>query len=76
MMPVYLAEIEMLAENDPLLLERFKVVNKKEVVPFILCSWHRHSIGKCQQIVEGLVGITLNQSSRNKFFLMSPHMTR
>ena len=56
MMPVNLAEIEMLTENDPLLMEEFEGGN-----------W---------VVRGGLVGITLNQSSRNKFFLVSSHMAR
>ena len=72
MMPLYLAEIEMLAENDPLLLEEFEggnwVVNKNEVVPFCAVGTDTalENVNRSLKVRGGLVGITLNQSSHGK----------
>ena len=82
MIPGYLAEMEKLAETDPLLLEEFEkgnwVVNKNQVVPFCAVGTDTalENVNRSLKVRGGLVGITLNPSARNKFFLVSPHMAK
>ena len=81
-MPLYLAEMESLEHNDPLIHEEFMsgnwVVNKNDVVPFcaIGVDTALENVNRSLKVNGGLVGITLNPSARNKFFLVSPYLTK
>ena len=81
-MPLYLAEMESLGHKDPLIHEEFMsgnwVVNKNDVVPFcaIGVDTALENVNRSLKVNGGLVGITLNPSARNKFFLVSPYLTK
>lgn len=74
MIPLYLAEMQMLPESDPDIFEEFLkgdwVVNKNPQVPFCaLGADHAlEQVNRSMKVSGGLVGITLNPHARTKFF--------
>lgn len=82
MIPLYLAEMQALQQSDPEIYREFLegnwVVNKNPHVPFCaLGADHAlEHINRSMKVSGGLVGITLNPSARNKFFLIAPELAR
>ena len=82
MIPIYLAEMESLNESDPDIVEEFQqgnwVVNKNSDTSFCaLGADHAlEHINRSMKVSGGLIGITLNPSARNKFFLIAPELAR
>ena len=82
MIPLYLAEMQMLPESDPDIFEEFLkgdwVVNKNSQVPFCaLGADHAlEQVNRSMKVSGGLVGITLNPHARTKFFLIAPELAR
>ena len=80
MIPPYLAEMEELPRTDPEIYSEFLsgnwVVNKNQVVPFcaIGADHGLEQVNRSMKVTGGLVGITLNQAARTKFFLIAPEM--
>lgn len=80
MIPLYLAEMKKLKETDPDIWTQFVngnwVVNKK-CNPFcaIGADHALEHINRWLKVSGGIVGITLNENARNRFFLVSPHFT-
>ena len=80
MVPLYLAEMDSLPETDPDVYAEFLsgnwVVNKNTNIPFCaLGADHAlEHVNRSMKVHGGLVGITLNQTARNKFFLTAPEM--
>lgn len=80
MVPLYLAEMDSLPETDPDVYAEFLsgnwVVNKNTNIPFCaLGADHAlEHVNRSMKVRGGLVGITLNQTARNKFFLTAPEM--
>ena len=80
MVPMYLAEMDSLPATDPDVYAEFLsgnwVVNKNSNIPFCALGAD-HSIehvNRSMKVHGGLVGITLNQTARNKFFLIASEM--
>ena len=82
MIPIYLAEMESLNESDPGIVEEFQqgnwVVNKNSDTSFCaLGADHAlEHINRSMKVSGGRIGITLNPSARNKFFLIAPELAR
>jgi len=82
MIPLYLAEIESLKNDNPLFYEEFRsgtwAVNKNSMVPFcsIGADHALEQINRSMKVPGGLVGITLNPAVRAKFFLISRELAR
>ena len=80
MVPLYLAEMDSLPATDPDVYAEFLsgnwVVNKNSNIPFCaLGADHAlEHVNRSMKVHGGLVGITLNQTARNKFFLIAPEM--
>ena len=82
MMPLYLAEMKSIEKSDPDLYKEFMdgnwVVNKNGKVPFcaIGADTGLEHINCYMKVNGGLVGITLNEAARTKFFLIAPELAR
>ena len=82
MIPVYLAEMSSLNEADPEIYEEFIqgnwVVNKNAQVPFCAVGADNalEHINRSMKVCGGLIGITLNEAARTKFFLIAPELAR
>ena len=82
MIPVYLAEMQMLHESDPEIYEEFKqgnwVVNKNSCVPFceIGADNALEHVNGSMKVTGGLVGIMLNPTARTKYFMIAPKLAR
>lgn len=82
MIPVYLAEMQMLHASDPEIYEEFKqgnwVVNKNSCVPFCTIGADNalEHVNRSMKVTGGLVGITLNPTARTKYFLIAPELAR
>ena len=80
MMPLYLAEMSSLPTTNPDVHAEFLsgnwVVNKNSTVPFCALGADHglEHINLSMKVSGGLVGITLNQAARTKFFLIAPEM--
>ena len=80
MVPLYLAEMDSLPKTDPDVYAEFLsgnwVVNKNTNIPFCaLGADHaREHVNRSMKVHGGLVGITLNQTAQNKFFLIAPEL--
>ena len=80
MIPVYLAEMSSLKESDPEIYEEFIqgnwVVNKNAKVPFCAVGADNalEHKNRSMKVSGGLVGITLNEAARTKFFLIAPEL--
>ena len=78
MVPLYLAEMDSLPATDPDVFAEFLsgnwVVNKNSNIPFCaLGADHAlEHVNRSMKVQGGLVGITLNQTARNKFFSLLP----
>jgi len=74
MIPLYLAGMESLKSDDPLLYEEFHsgtwIVNKNATVPFcsIGADCALEQINRFMKVACGLVGITLNPADLTKNF--------
>lgn len=82
MMPVYLAEMASLEKSDPEVYREFLdgnwVVNKNANVPFcaVGADTGLEHINRSMKVTGGLVGITLNEAARTKFFLIAPELAK
>lgn len=82
MIPLYVAEMASLESSDPEIYGEFItgnwVVNKNKVVPFCAVGGDTalEHLNRSMKVSGGLVGITLNESARAKFFLISPELAR
>ena len=82
MIPLYLAEMQVLPESDPEIYGEFLdgnwVVNKNPKTPFCALGTDNalEHINRSMKVSSGLVGITLNPSARAKFFLIAPELAR
>ena len=82
MIPLYLAEIASLETSDPEIYAEFIqgnwVVNKNLSVPFCALGADHglEHINRSMKVTGGLVGISLNPSSRSKFFLIAPELSK
>ena len=82
MIPLYLAEMQVLPESDPEIYGEFLdgnwVVNKNPNTPFCALGADNalEHINRSMKVSGGLVGITLNPSARAKFFLIAPELAR
>lgn len=80
MIPLYLADMASLEASDPQIYQEFMngnwVVNKNEEVPFcaIGADTALEHLNRSMKVSGGLVGITLNESARAKFFLIAPEL--
>ena len=80
MIPVYLADMSSLKESDPEIYEEFIqgnwVVNKNAQVPFCAVGADNalEHKNRSMKVSGGLVGITLNEAARTKFFLIAPEL--
>ena len=82
MIPVSLAEMQLLKESDPDIYQEFKrgnwVVNKNPHVLF--CSLGADNalelVNRSMKVSGGLIGITLNTNARSKYFLIAPELAR
>ena len=78
MIPLYLAEMNSLPTTDLEVYAEFLsgdwVVNKNPTVPFCALGLdHRlKHVNRSMKVSGGLVGITLNQAARTKFFSSLP----
>ena len=82
LMPLYLADIELLRQSDPDIYQEFMkgnwVVNKNRCVAFcsVGADHALEHINRSMKVAGGLVGITQNEYARSKFFLISPELAR
>ena len=82
MIAVYLAEMSSLSEADPEIYEEFIqgnwVVNKNAQVQFWAVGADNalEHIKRSMKVSGGLIGITLNEAARTKFFLIAPELAR
>ena len=80
MMPLYLAEMDSLSTTDPDVYAEFLsgnwIVNKNSSIPFCALGADHglEHVNRSMKVSGGLVGITLNQIARTKFFLIAPEM--
>ena len=83
MIPVYLAEMQMLSESDPEIYAEFKqgnwVVNKKYLYVSFCAVGPVNAlehINWSMKVSGRLVEITFNPSARTKYFLIAPKLAR
>ena len=82
MIPMNLAEMSSLNEADPEIYEELIqanwVVNKNAQVPFCAVGADNalEHINRSMKVSGGLIGITLNEAARTKFFLIAPELAR
>ena len=82
MIPLYLAEMEVLPTSDPELYEEFLtgnwVVNKNQESAFCAVGADNalEHLNRKMKVSGGLVGITLNPNARVKFFLIAPELSQ
>jgi len=82
MIPLYLAEMASLEETAPDIYQEFSngnwVVNKNKNVPFcaIGADHALEHVNRSMKVSGGLVGITLNEAARTRFFLIAPEMAK
>ena len=80
MMPLYLAEIDSRPKTDPDVYAEFLsgnwVVDKNSNLPFCALGADHglEHVNRSMKVSGGLVGTTLNQAARTKFFLITPEM--
>lgn len=80
LMPLYISEMLSLETTDPDIWEEFVkgnwVVNKN-VIPFcaIGADHALEHINRWMKVSGGIIGITLNDVARARFFLVSPHLS-
>ena len=81
MVPLYLAQMRELQTNDPEVWAEFQdgnfVVNKN-AIPFCAIGPDHaiEHVNRWMKVSGGLVGITLNESARTRFFLIAPELAR
>lgn len=82
MIPVYLAEMEVLKNTEPDIYQEFQkgnwVVNKNGKVSFCAVGADNalEHINRAMKVSGGLIGITLNPAARKKYFLIAPELAR
>ena len=82
MIPVYLAEMEIVQGTDPEIYQEFQngnwVVNKNEKVAFCAVGADNalEHVNRSMKVSGGLIGITLNPSARTKYFFIAPELAR
>ena len=81
MIPVYLADMKRLKESDPDIWNEFErgnfVVNKSNVPFCAIGADHGiEHVNRSMKVSGGLVGITLNEAARSRFFLVAPELSR
>ena len=82
MIPLYLAEMEIVKETDPEIYQEFQngnwVVNKNAKVPFcaVGADHAQEHVNRSMKVSGGLIGITLNPTARTKYFLIVPELAR
>lgn len=82
MIPVYLAETEIVKETDPEIYQEFQndnwVVNKNAKVAFCAVGADNEleHVNRSMKVSGGLIGITLNPTARTKYFLIAPELAR
>jgi len=82
MIPLYFSEMKSLPDTDPDIYDEFRngnwVVNKNSQVSFCCLGADNglENINHSMKVGGGLVGITLNPSTRAKFFLIAPELAR
>ena len=82
MIPVYLAEMQVLPDSDPEIYHEFQqgnwVVNKNDDVSFCGIGGDNalEHLNRSMKVSGGLVGITLNPTARTKYFLIAPELAR
>ena len=80
MIPLYLAEMASLKSSDPEIYGAFItgnwVVNKNKEVPFCAVGGDTalEHLNRSMKVSGGLIGTTLNESTRGKFFLIAPEL--
>lgn len=79
MIPVYLADMEIVSETDPDIWTEFETGNwvvNKNTIPFcaIGADHGLEHINRTMKVSGGLIGITLNPSARTRFFLAAPEL--
>ena len=82
MIPVYLAEMEIMKDTDPEIYQEFQngnwVVNKNAKVAFCAVGADNalEHVNRSMKVSGGLIGITLNPTARTKYFLIAPELAR
>ena len=82
MIPVSLAEMEIVKETDPEIYQEFQngnwVVNKNAKVPFCAVGADHalEHVNRSMKVSGGLIGIMLNPTARTKYFLIAPELAR
>lgn len=82
MIPVYLAEMEIVKETDPEIYQEFQndnwVVNKNAKVAFCAVGADNalEHVNRSLKVSGGLIGITLNPTARTKYSLIAPELAR
>ena len=81
MIPLYIAEMRELENSEPALWQEFLdgnwIVNKN-AIPFcsIGADHALEHINRMMKVSGGIIGITLNESARARFFLVSPEVAK
>ena len=82
MIPVYLAEMEIVKETDPEIYQEFQngnwVVKNNAKVAFCAVGAENalEHVNRSMKVSGRLIGITLNPSARMKYFLIAPELGR
>ena len=82
MIPVYLAEMEIMKDPDPEIYQEFQngnwVVNKNAKVAFCAVGADNalEHVSRSMKVSGGLIGITLNPTARTKYFVIAPELAR
>ena len=82
MIPVYLAEMEIVKETDPEIYQEFQngnwVVKKNAEIASCAVGADNapEHVNRLMKVSGGLIGITLNPTARTKYFLIAPGLAR
>ena len=82
MIPLYLAEMEIVKESDPEIYQEFQngnwVANKNAKVSSCAVGADHalEHVNRSMKVSSGLIGITLNPTARTKYFLIAPELAR
>ena len=82
MIPVYLAEMDIVKKTDPEIYQEFQngnwVVNKNAKVALCAVGADHapEHVNRSMKVSGGLIGITLNPTARTKYFLIAPELAR
>ena len=81
MVPVYISDMKSIQSTDPDIWDEFEqgnfVVNKSDI-PFCAIGPDHgiEHVNRSMKVTGGLVGITLNEAARARFFLAAPELSR